>query len=129
MLKRFKENGSLLESRQKFIEIVEKNKLNNVRVSVLVKILTPEEAIGIPGRRDFPIIVGKERVIQADVLGAKAHVFTDSPGEFVGELREVLNISLTLTKVVPVINIKSECLINSSVISLPSHIITPYLVE
>ncbi|MEW6375216.1 MAG: DUF364 domain-containing protein, partial [Thermodesulfobacteriota bacterium] len=45
--------------------------------------------------RDFPIILGKERVVEAEVLGAKAHAFTDSPGEFVGNLKEVLNLPLT----------------------------------
>jgi uncharacterized protein (DUF4213/DUF364 family) len=61
----------------------------------LVKTLTPEEAIGVPGRRDFPIILGKERVVEADFIGARAHAFTDSPGEFMGHLKEVLNFPLT----------------------------------
>jgi uncharacterized protein (DUF4213/DUF364 family) len=68
--------------------------LLEAQVSVLVKTLTPEEAIGVPGRRDFPIILGKERVVEAEVLGAKAHAFTDSPGEFVGYLKEVLALPL-----------------------------------
>jgi uncharacterized protein (DUF4213/DUF364 family) len=66
-----------------------------VKVTVLVKTLTPEEAIGEPGRRDFPIILGKERVVEAKVLEAKAHAFTDSPGEFVGSLKDVLKLPLT----------------------------------
>jgi uncharacterized protein (DUF4213/DUF364 family) len=87
---------SILEkSRIQLAEIVTKNKVNDAQVSVLVKTLTPEEAIGMPGRRDFPIILGKERVVEAEVLGAKAHAFTDSPGEFVGDLKEVLNLPLT----------------------------------
>ena len=52
-------------------------------------------AIGEPGRRDFPIIIGKERVIEAEVLGARAHAFSDSPKEFIGKLREILNLPLT----------------------------------
>jgi uncharacterized protein (DUF4213/DUF364 family) len=85
----------LERSRVQLVEIVTKNRLLDTHVSVLVKTLTPEEAIGVPGRRDFPIILGKERVVEADVLGAKAHAFTDSPGEFVGNLKEVLNLPLT----------------------------------
>jgi uncharacterized protein (DUF4213/DUF364 family) len=76
-------------------EIVTKNRLLDTHVSVLVKTLTPEEAIGVPGRRDFPIILGKERVVEAEVLGAKAHAFTDSPGEFMGDLKGVLDLPLT----------------------------------
>jgi len=88
----------LEESRAKLKEIIKKNGLYNVNVSVLVKTLTPEEAIGEPGRRDFPIITGKERVIEAKVMDAKAHAFTDSPGEFVGKLKEILNLPLRSNK-------------------------------
>src|SRR4030042_3581738 len=84
----------LEKSRVQLAEIITKNRLLDAHVSVLVKTLTPEEAIGVPGRRDFPIILGKERVVEAKVLGAKAHAFTDSPGEFVGDLKEVLNLPL-----------------------------------
>lgn len=89
------ETSVLENSKIQLAEIVAKNILLDAHVSVLVKTLTPEEAIGEPGRRDFPIILGKERVIEADVLGARAHVFTDSPGEFMGDLKAVLNLPLT----------------------------------
>jgi uncharacterized protein (DUF4213/DUF364 family) len=78
-----------------FREIVEKNNLLDVDVAVLVKPLTPEEAIGVPGRRDFPIIIGKERVIEAKFRGSKGHAYTDSPREFVGVLKDVLNLELS----------------------------------
>ena len=86
---------SILESsRTKLKKIVEREGLSDVGVSVLVKPLTAEEAIGKPGGRDFPIIEGKERVIEAEVLGAKGHAFTDSPAEFIGRLGEILNLPL-----------------------------------
>lgn len=86
---------SILEnSRIKLREIAEREGLSDVAVSVLVKPLTPEEAIGKPGRRDFPIIEGKERVIEAEVLGAKGHAFTDSPADFTGRLADILNLAL-----------------------------------
>lgn len=94
MSKQFKKQGILLESKSKFLEIVRKNRLDHIKVSVLVKTLTPEEAIGEPGRRDFPIILGKERVIEGEVMGAKAHAFTDSPREFIGNLEAVINLPL-----------------------------------
>ena len=89
------ETSVLENSKIKLAEIVTKNKLLDAQVSVLVKTLTPEEAIGEPGRRDFPIILGKERVLEADLLGARAHAFTDSAGEFMGNLRAVFNLPLT----------------------------------
>jgi uncharacterized protein (DUF4213/DUF364 family) len=95
MLKERREKNILSESRDKFLEIIRKNKLDDVGMSVLVKTLTPFEAIGEPGRRDFPIIIGKERVIEAEFLGARAQAFTDSPKEFIGKLKEILNFPLT----------------------------------
>jgi hypothetical protein len=84
----------LKDSRFRLGEIIRKSKLGDVEVSIMVRTLNPEEAIGEPGRRDFPIIVGKERVIEAEFLGIKAHVFTDSPGEFIGKLKEILKLPL-----------------------------------
>jgi uncharacterized protein (DUF4213/DUF364 family) len=84
----------LEESRALLRDIVEREILMDLHVSVLAKPLTPEEAIGNPGRRDFPIIVGKERVIEATVLEAKGHAFTDSPREFDGTIGEVLELDL-----------------------------------
>jgi uncharacterized protein (DUF4213/DUF364 family) len=84
----------LLQSKERFKAIAKARELIDADVSVLVKTLSPEEAIGQPGRRDFPIVVGKERVIEAEFDGAKAHAFTDSPKEFIGKVNEVMNLPL-----------------------------------
>ncbi len=90
---------SFLEnSKIRLKKIVTKNHLEDTQVTVLVKTLTPEEAIGEPGRRDYPIILGKERMVEATVLGTRAQAFTDSPGEFIGNLGEILNYSLSSNK-------------------------------
>ena len=86
---------SILEqTRERFEQLVSKSSLPDPEIRVLVKTLTPEEAIGTPGRRDFPIVLGKERVIEAEFAGARAHAFTDSPKEFIGRLADVANIPL-----------------------------------
>jgi len=88
------EASILEEARARFRAVVEEHRLLELPVSVSAKPLTPEEAIGAPGRRDLPIAVGRERVVEADVLGARGHAFTDSPGDFAGSLEEVLNLEL-----------------------------------
>jgi uncharacterized protein (DUF4213/DUF364 family) len=89
-------SDSILEqSRKKFEKIAQDYNLLDEDISVLVKILSPEEAIGNPGRRDFPIVTGKERVIEADFCGASAHAFTDSPKEFIGKLQDVIDLPLS----------------------------------
>jgi hypothetical protein len=62
-------------------------------VSVLARPLTPEEAIGKPGRRDFPILVGRERVVEARVGDGRGHAFTDTAREFLGRLSDVVEIA------------------------------------
>jgi hypothetical protein len=86
--------GILDKTVTQFKRIAEKENLLDAEVSVLVKPLTPEEAIGKPGRRDFPIIIGKERVIEATVIGSKGHAYTDSPRDFWGAMKDVLNLEL-----------------------------------
>lgn len=87
--------GILEQSRIKVIEIAENKNLMNTDVTILAKPLTPEEAIGKPGRRDFPIIIGKERVLEATLLKSRGHAYTDSPKEFIGTLKDILNLELT----------------------------------
>lgn len=89
-----REPSVLDEVRSRFNKIVEQEDLFDVDVSVLARPLTPEEAIGTPGRRDFPIITGRERVVEAVVAGSRGHAFTDSPREFTGSLGDVLGLDL-----------------------------------
>lgn len=78
--------------------------LERLAVDVRVVPLSPEEAIGDPGRRDYPILVGRERVVEARLLErrsdgdgvplARGHAFTDEPGGFEGTLDEILELPL-----------------------------------
>ena len=83
--------STLDEARTRLRRIVEDEGLLDESVTVLATPLTPEEAIGTPGRRDFPILIGKERVVEATILGARGQAFTDSPRETISTLREVLD--------------------------------------
>ena len=67
-------------------------------MTVRARPLSPEEAIGAPGRRDFPLLRGKERVVEAIIEKARGHAFTDSPREFTGSVEELLELPLTNTR-------------------------------
>ncbi|MCP4600428.1 MAG: hypothetical protein GY847_07840 [Proteobacteria bacterium] len=89
-------NFSVLEKvRSRFRSIVEKADIANTEVTVIAKPLTPEEAIGTPDRRDYPIVTGKERVIEAQYQGAIGHAFTDMPGNYRSTIGELLALNLT----------------------------------
>lgn len=64
-----------------------------VRV-VSAKTLTPEQAIGKPDRTDFPLLKGKEVMLEAVFRGHRGHAFTDMPGDFEGSLQDVLELDL-----------------------------------
>jgi len=91
-------SGVLEQYRDKLRELIDKHQLNSTPVTVIAKLLTPEEAIGTPGRRDYPILEGKERIIEATVLDARGQAFTDSPSEFSGLLRDVVEMPLTTNR-------------------------------
>ena len=65
-----------------------------VRSGVKTRPLSPEEAIGSPGRRDYPILQGKEVVMESLFRGSRGQAFTDQPGDFEGTLEEVLSLPL-----------------------------------
>ena len=87
--------GALEAAKVKLAEIVAARGLLDAGVAVLVTPLTAEQAIGRPTRRDYPIVEGKERLVEATFRGAKGHAFTDSPQDFSGTLRDVMALDLS----------------------------------
>ncbi|HHU77020.1 MAG TPA: hypothetical protein GXZ24_09055 [Firmicutes bacterium] len=66
--------------------------LSGSSISITCKTLTPEEAIGNPGRDDFPLQKGKEKLMQAVIDGFAGQAFTDMPGNFEGSLKDALTL-------------------------------------
>lgn len=81
----------------KMLELCESENSSAVwdeRVQILCRFLKPQEAIGNTKRRDFPIITGKDVMIQAEFRGFFGQAFTDSPTSFSGTISEVLAMDL-----------------------------------
>ena len=75
-------------------DLAQRHGLVNEKVEVKTGVLTPEQAIGRPGRRDFPLLRGKEKMVEATIKGAKGQAFTNHPSLFEGTLADVLNFKL-----------------------------------
>jgi len=90
----FSRNDLLQKAKGKLTLLADKHSLLSEQVSVRAKPLSPEQAIGNPGRKDFPIIKGKEVMIQAEFIQHFGQAFTDNPGDFQGSLQDVLNLPL-----------------------------------
>lgn len=80
--------------RHKFLRLAEEKSLLDNKITIRTHILKPDEAIGNPDRRDFPLLKGKEVMVQASFIEKKGQAYTDAPSEFSGHLRDIINLSL-----------------------------------
>ena len=82
------------ELKGKIFRISEEEKLLLEPVRVKARVLSTEEAIGNPEAHDFPLQKGKEKLMQAEFLGAVGQAFTDQYGDFEGTLEDVIKMAL-----------------------------------
>lgn len=93
------ESGTWIErSRRAFGALIGEQGLTEAAVIVRARPLSTEEAIGQPGRRDFPLLKGKERLLEAEIGEARGHAFTDAPREFTGSVTDLLELPLDNTR-------------------------------
>lgn len=69
----------------------EELKLSEINISS--KALKNEEAIGCPDRDDFPLLRGKEVLLQAEVDGSIGQAFTSDPIAYRGKIKDLLDLS------------------------------------
>ena len=80
--------------RSSFAEQIELENWLDEMVSIKVRTLSAEEAIGNPEHRDYPIIKGREKMMAAEFRGVQGQAFTDMMGDFIGPLKEVAWLEL-----------------------------------
>lgn len=81
--------------KEEFIRIAKDNALEAEDVVVEAAPLSPEKAIGNPEDRDYPLIAGKERLMQAKFGNSLGQAFTDMYGNFSGKLSDIIAMQLT----------------------------------
>ena len=84
----------LEELRQKIGDLVKGNGLSGTTVRVRLGTLTTQQAIGEPERKDYPLLEGKEVMIEAELNGHSGQAFTDTPHDFTGTLDDILTMDL-----------------------------------
>jgi len=80
--------------RKEFIRLVNENGLGGEEVTVRAAVLSSEQAIGNPEDKDYPIVKGEERMMQAEFRGARGQAFTDMYGNFSGRLADIAAMDL-----------------------------------
>lgn len=76
--------------REALRDAIARHHLDERSISLKSRGLTPEEAIGRTARTDYPILNGREVMLQARFGGALGQAFTSAPVDFEGSLADVL---------------------------------------
>ncbi len=82
------------ELKSKFEKIILQNGLKSEKIRIKAFPLTPEEAIGNPSDLDYPLVKGRERLMEANFRGFKGQAFTDIYGDFEGTIEDVLSLKM-----------------------------------
>ena len=81
--------------KQEFAKIIKENGLESGEVVIRATPLSPREAIGNPEDRDYPLVIGVERLMQAEFRDCRGQAFTDMYGDFSGRLSDIVEMDLT----------------------------------
>ena len=84
--------------KDKFKNILIKNNLFNEQIEIEMRPLKPEEAIGYPRRDDYPLLQGKEVLVEAEFKNAKGQAFTDEPFDFKGSVKNIFELPLNTNR-------------------------------
>ncbi len=80
--------------KEKMKRIVTDKNLGGMPISINARVLSPEEAIGNPFHSDYPILKGKERMVEARFMHSRGVAFSDMFGDYSTTLEEVLTMEL-----------------------------------
>jgi len=71
----------------------ENDELGSLEINISSRALKNEEAIGNPDRKDFPLLTGKEVLLQAEIDGYLGQAFTSDPIAYQGSIKAILELS------------------------------------
>ena len=77
-----------------FQDLIKRNELESEEIRVMTRPLTAEEAIGTPEDDDYPLLKGRERLMEAVFRGAKGHAYTDLFGDYEAGIEDIGNLEM-----------------------------------
>lgn len=80
--------------KERFLSVAESHSLLQEPVIVTARILSNDEAIGNPTRQDYPLLKGKEFLMEARFKDCYGQAYTDAPTEQSSSLAEILDLAL-----------------------------------
>lgn len=82
---------------QRFSEQLHHHRLTEEPVTIEARILSSEQALGNPSRDDYPLLKGKEFLMEARCLGMVGQAYTDAPACRTSTLQQIADSDLTST--------------------------------
>lgn len=86
------------EFKKRVLEKIMANNLQHLKITVNVKSLKPEEVLGKPSRRGFPLCRGREVMVQAELDGSIGQAYTDEPADYDGSIISACALPLTTNR-------------------------------
>jgi uncharacterized protein (DUF4213/DUF364 family) len=83
------------QARHQFKLIASRQGLLDDSVCVTTGPLSPRQAIGTPVRQDYPLLTGREVIVEAKFRSSYGQAFTSNPHVYEGSLSEILALPLT----------------------------------
>jgi hypothetical protein len=80
--------------KKEFAKLINEKGLQGEKVVIRATPLSPEQAIGNPEDKDYPLVVGVERLMQAEFRGSLGQAFTDMYGNFNSRLSDIVEMDL-----------------------------------
>ncbi|MEW6355042.1 MAG: DUF364 domain-containing protein [Planctomycetota bacterium] len=85
--------GILEQARNEFARVLKEEDVDR-SLRVIVRPLSPGDAVGAKADGTLAIKKGKERVVEATFTGARGQAFTDAPSNWSGTLDDILSLVL-----------------------------------
>jgi hypothetical protein len=80
--------------KKEFVKLIKENGLEGEEVIIRANPLSPKQAIGNPEDKDYPLVRGVERLMQAEFRGSLGQAFTDMYGNFSSRLADIAAMDL-----------------------------------
>ena len=77
-----------------FKDLVKEKGIEEDEVEVSFRLLEGIEVLGETRRKDYPLLTGKEKILEAEFRGAKGQAFTLAGSIFHGKIKDVLELEL-----------------------------------
>lgn len=87
-----------IKLRNLFSDLIAKHNLAEQAVEINARILSTAEAIGNPSRDDYPLLKGKEFLMEARCMGMVGQAYTDAPSNLTTTLAQISSADLSTTE-------------------------------